>query len=79
MRIVNVVSYREFKEAGVNPHRTTKNPWNYLLVREDGLYGFSLNKEEPTTWTEPCESKGCKDGFHTGACIQEYRRKLSMN
>ncbi len=79
MKIVYTVSYREFVECGVKPYRSAAHPWNYMLYREDGLFGFSLNKQSPTTWTEPCESVGCKDGFHTEACIKSFRAKMSMN
>lgn len=77
-KVIGVHTYREFCEAGVKPYRSAKNPWNYLLYRSDGLFGFSLNKTEPTTWTEPCEN-GCQDGWHKAECIKAFRQKMNAN
>lgn len=79
MKIKDVMSVREMQEAGLKPYRTAANPWNYLLLREDGKYGFSLNQRTPTAWLNPCKDHGCKDGWHTAECIQAYTLKRNTN
>ncbi len=77
--ITSIISVRELQGAGIKPYRTATNPWNYILIRSDGRYGFSLNQRTPTAWLHSCPEHGCEDGWHTERCIVAYKVRRETN
>lgn len=76
---ITVISVLELQETGIKPYRTAANPWNYMLIRSDGRYGFSLNRNTPTAWVNSCPEHGCEAGWHTSACIAAYKHRRETN
>lgn len=79
MKVVHWTSYYEFKDAGFNPFRTDKNYWEYLLVAEDGRYGFSVNKQYPTAFLGSCTDQRCNKGWHHMECVKAFKQMIDNN
>ena len=79
MKIVSVISFRELVAAKLNPYQSVTQPWNYLLLSDDGRYGFSVHRHSPTAWTQPCADVKCSNGWHTAECIKAFKTKMQGN
>ena len=79
MKVIHWTSFYELKDAGLQPYRTEKDYWEYLLLNDEELYGFSVNKQQPSAFLDKCYDEECHDGWHTSCCIASFRRKMRDN